>query len=74
MAERVDIPVHLRLAEHERIWETGEDVVERMASALAAAPVVDSALLPRGGHLYEATAEGPKFVQSQLDFLEKHSS
>jgi hypothetical protein len=74
LAARVDIPVHLRLAEHERIWASSPAVVARMASAFSRAPQVDAALLPAGGHLYEATKFGPGFVAAQLDFIERHAS
>jgi pimeloyl-ACP methyl ester carboxylesterase len=70
VAAGIDIPVHLRLAEHERIWDTGQEAVDRMASRLRNAPLVDAALLRGGGHLYEATRYGPDFVRAQLEFLE----
>jgi pimeloyl-ACP methyl ester carboxylesterase len=38
LAARVDIPVHLRLAEHERIWASSPAVVARMASAFSPRP------------------------------------
>ena len=74
IAAKVTVPVHLRLAEAERIWTSGSVVVKRMAAAFAAAPEVDAALLPQGGHLYEATARGPELVGSQLDFLWAHAA
>jgi pimeloyl-ACP methyl ester carboxylesterase len=74
LAGRVDVPVHLRLAEHERIWASGPAVVERMASAFARAPKVDAGLLPGGGHLYEATRRGPEFLAAQLDFIARHAA
>jgi pimeloyl-ACP methyl ester carboxylesterase len=70
IAAKVDVPVHLRLAEHERIWETGEEVVARMAAALCNAPRVDAALLHGGGHLFEAYRGGPELIRGQLDFVE----
>lgn len=69
LAGRIDVPVHLRLAEHDRIWETGEAEVARMAAAIKRAPRVDAALLRNGGHLYEAYRAGPALIASQLDFL-----
>jgi pimeloyl-ACP methyl ester carboxylesterase len=73
LAARVDVPVHLRLAEHERIWVSSPAVVARMASAITHAPQVDAGLLPGGGHLYEATKLGPTFIAAQLDFIERHA-
>jgi pimeloyl-ACP methyl ester carboxylesterase len=70
LAPRIDVPVHIRLAEHEKIWETGLAQVNAMASALTRARRVDAALLPIGGHLFEAYRPGPQLVQSQLDFLQ----
>jgi pimeloyl-ACP methyl ester carboxylesterase len=69
VAGGVDVPVHLRLAQHDRLWETGGNVVERMAAALSNAPAVDAALLPDGGHLYEIHKRGPELIESQLGFL-----
>ena len=65
------MPVHLRLAEHEKIWETGPNVVFRMAARLEQAPLVDAALLPEGGHLYELHVRGLELIASQLDFVER---
>lgn len=69
LAPQIDVPVHIRLAEHERIWISGEDVIARMTSKISAAPIVDAALLLGGGHLYEVTRHGPQFIASQLRFL-----
>ncbi|MFS0774379.1 alpha/beta hydrolase [Sphingomonas sp. 1P08PE] len=70
VARSIDVPVHLRLAEHDRIWESGHTAVVRMAAAIVRAPYVDAGLLASGGHLYEACREGPALIASQLDFLE----
>jgi len=69
VAAAIGVPVHLRLAEHDRIWETGTAAVARMAAALGRAPHVDAALLRDGGHLYEAYRDGPALIAAQLDFL-----
>lgn len=69
VARAIDVPVHLRLAEYDRIWETGEAAVARMAAALERAPRVDTGLLRRGGHLYEAYRDGRTLIAAQLDFL-----
>jgi pimeloyl-ACP methyl ester carboxylesterase len=74
LAAQVDVPVHLRLAEHDRVWASSPAVVARMASAFLNAPQVDAELLPGGGHLYEATKLGPTFIAAQLDFIERHAS
>ena len=69
VAQAIDVPVHLRLAAHDRIWDTGKAVVSRMAAAIRFAPRVDADLLLNGGHLYEAYRDGPKLIRSQVDFL-----
>lgn len=69
VAQAIDVPVHLRLAEHDRIWESGAAVVARMAAALTHAPRVDARLLLNGGHLYEAYRQGRELIGAQLDFL-----
>lgn len=65
----VRVPVHFRLAEAERIWETGPAVVARLASLFRRAPCVNAALLPEGGHLYEVHRRGAELMDSQLDFF-----
>jgi pimeloyl-ACP methyl ester carboxylesterase len=70
VARAIDVPVHLRLAEHDRIWETGETAVARMAAAITRSPRIDAGLLLDGGHLYEAHRNGRSLIEAQLDFLE----
>lgn len=74
LAAAVDVPVHLRLAEGEKIWETGERATSRMAETLTSSPHVDAAVLPEGGHLYELHKRGPELVSSQLDFADALTS
>jgi len=69
VARRIRVPVHLRLAEHERVWRSGEDEVARMANRLGNSRV-DAALLRGGGHLYEVSKRGPELLRSQLDFID----
>lgn len=70
IARRIAVPVHLRLAEHDRIWETGPAAVERLGAMLVASPRVDAALLADGGHVYEIHKRGPELIESQLAFLQ----
>lgn len=70
LALAVDVPVHLRLADGEKIWETGEQATRRMAGKLTRSPHVDAAVLREGGHLYELHKRGPELVTSQLDFAD----
>lgn len=69
LASDIDIPVHLRIAEHEQIWETGQAVIARMRGRLVRSPAVDAAILPQGGHLYEIHKRGHELIASQLNFL-----
>jgi pimeloyl-ACP methyl ester carboxylesterase len=69
VARGIRDPVHLRLAEHERVWCSGEEAVATMAGRLSGT-AVDAALLRGGGHLYEVSRRGPDLLRAQLDFLE----
>lgn len=73
LAPDIEVPVQIRLAEHEQIWETGEEPLARMTSAFRRAPEVDAAILPDGGHLYELHKRGPDLVSGQLAFLARFS-
>jgi pimeloyl-ACP methyl ester carboxylesterase len=74
VAARVRVPVHLRLAEHERIWDNRPVVIGAMARSFRAAPEVDARLIPGGGHLYEVHRCGHELVAAQLDFLLRHAA
>jgi pimeloyl-ACP methyl ester carboxylesterase len=69
VAPQVTLPVHLRLAEHDNIWCASEAVARRMADRLSGSPLVDAAILPEGGHLYEIHKRGGELIESQLDFV-----
>ena len=68
IAGAVSCPVHLRLAEFERIWEAGLAALRRIADAFTGADV-DAAILPDGGHLYEVHRRGPELLAAQLAFV-----
>lgn len=70
-ARRVAVPVHLRLAEAERIWETGPSAIRRLTAFFTNAPWIDAGLLPEGGHLYEVHRRGHELMASQLDFFDR---
>ena len=71
VASLIRVPVQLRLADAEKIWLTGEAVSQRMAAALTAAPHVDAAILPDGGHLYDFHKRGPELAAAQVNFLDR---
>jgi len=68
IARAVACPVHFRLAEFERIWETGPDALDRISTAFTRTKP-DAAILPEGGHLYELHKRGAELIASQLDFI-----
>lgn len=68
IAPKISCPVHIRLAEFERIWEANTLALERIKSRLSNAPDIDAAIAPDGGHLYEAHLRGPELIAAQLDF------
>jgi pimeloyl-ACP methyl ester carboxylesterase len=70
-AEAVKQPVHLRLAEHEQLWETGPQALAGLRRAFAAAESADVAILPGGGHLYEIHKGGLEAGMARLDFLDR---
>ena len=69
LAAGVTVPVHFRLAEHERIWDASEEGIQRVVGQFAASPRIDAAMLPEGGHLYEVHSRGPALVADQLAFI-----
>lgn len=73
IAPKISCPVHIRLAEYERIWESNTTAIERIAAALTSSPAVDAAIAPDGGHLYEAHHRGPELIAAQLDFARDHA-
>lgn len=74
LARRVRVPVHLRLADQECIWETGSSAVDRLAASFGHADCVDAGLMPSGGHLFEVHHRGHELMASQLDFFDKLSN
>ena len=67
--EKVDLPIHFRLAEHERVWEADPAALARIKGRLGNSPAADVAQLPAGGHLYEVHKRAPELIASQLEFL-----
>lgn len=73
VAPKITCPVHVRLAEFERIWQATPSDIARLGDALTLAPQVDAAILPGGGHLYEAHLRGNELVAAQLDFVQNRT-
>ena len=70
VVERIACPVHFRLAEHENIWQATQVDIERIAAGFTSAARVDAAILPDGGHLYDAHLRGHELFSAQLDFVQ----
>lgn len=68
IAGAIRCPVHFRLAEFERIWETTPQALSRIASSFTRTSA-DAAILPDGGHLYEVHRRGAELIDAQLDFV-----
>lgn len=68
IAAAITCPVHLRLAEFERIWEADVQALSRIADAFTRTSV-DAGILPEGGHLYEVHRRGAELIAVQLDFV-----
>jgi pimeloyl-ACP methyl ester carboxylesterase len=71
-AAAVRVPVHFRLAEHERLWQAEATALERVRRSFSAAHC-DLKILPAGGHLYEFHKRGGELVAAQLSFLALHA-
>lgn len=69
----ITCPVHLRLAEHEHIWEASPKALRRIRSAFTQTKV-DTGILPDGGHLYELHLRGKELIKLQLDFISAQAS
>ncbi len=68
IAGAITCPVHVRLAEFERIWEADTEALRRISDAFTRT-TVDAAILPEGGHLYEVHRRGAELIAAQLDFV-----
>ncbi|WP_174273245.1 alpha/beta hydrolase [Sphingomonas bacterium] len=65
---KVRVPVHYRLAQHDRLWITNEGEVARFAVMLSEAPAVDAGLLRDTGHCTDFHHAGPALQTAQLEF------
>jgi pimeloyl-ACP methyl ester carboxylesterase len=74
IAPKITVPVHLRLAEQDRLFFTGVSVVKRMAAVLSLSTLVDADLLLEGGHVYELHRRGPELIAAQIAFLKAQAA
>ncbi len=67
-AARVQVPVHYRQAEFDRLWIVDADQVHGFGAAFSASPLVDAALYRDAGHCIDFHRLGPAFQTEQLAF------
>lgn len=65
---KIRLPVHYRLAEHDRLWIANDDQVARLAAKLGQSPAVDARLLPDTGHCTDFHHAGPALQNEQIAF------
>lgn len=68
IASRVQVPVHYRQAEFDRLWITDADQVAGFGAAFSASPMVDAALYRSAGHCIDFHRLGFAFQLDQLAF------
>lgn len=68
IASRVQVPVHYRQGEFDRLWITDEDQVAGFGAAFSASPHVDAALYRSAGHCIDFHRLGLAFQLEQLAF------
>ncbi len=68
LAARVQVPVHYRQGEFDRLWITGPEQVAGFGAAFTGAPRVDAAAFDRAGHCIDFHRLGQAFQLEQLAF------
>ncbi len=68
VAAKVEVPVHYRQAEFDRLWIVNEEQVRGFRSALTSAPAVDARLFLKTGHCIDFHLVGGQFQDEQLSF------
>ena len=68
IAAQVNVPVHARQGEFDKLWITDEEQVAGFAAAFAAAPTVDARLVPSAGHCIDFHRSSASFQLEQLAF------
>jgi pimeloyl-ACP methyl ester carboxylesterase len=65
---QIEVPVHARQGEFDRLWVTDADQVEQFGKAFSAARSVDARLVPTTGHCIDFHRQGAAFQLEQLAF------
>lgn len=68
LAAQVQVPVHYRQAEFDRLWIVDADQVAGFGAAFCASPLVDAALYRNAGHCIDFHRLGAAFQTEQLAF------
>lgn len=64
----VDVPVHYRQGEYDRIWSQSPDDYRNFAAAFSGAPSIDAAIADRAGHSIDLHKVGASFRAEQIAF------
>ena len=71
VAAQVTVPVHLTLAEHDGLWETGHAALARMSRAFGPTVPVELHDWPGTGHNIEHHLVGPEYCASVFEFARR---
>ncbi len=64
----INVPVHMRQGEFDRLWITNADEVAQFAAACSGAPYVDAKLFPGAGHCIDFHRLDASFQLEQIAF------
>lgn len=68
LAAAIEVPVHYRQGEHEKLWLNGPDIVDRFGRLFSRSPRVDVAMVANAGHCIDFHHAGAAFQDGQLAF------
>ncbi|MGI8679624.1 MAG: alpha/beta hydrolase [Jatrophihabitans sp.] len=68
IAAQIDVPVHARQGEFDKLWITDEQQVTNFGAAFTASPSVDARLVRSSGHCIDFHRAGAAFQLEQLAF------
>ncbi|HXM08197.1 MAG TPA: alpha/beta hydrolase [Candidatus Acidoferrum sp.] len=68
LAATVEVPVHYRQAEYDKLWITGPEQIAGFGAAFSAAPLVDARTFDSAGHCIDFHRLGLAFQLEQLEF------
>jgi hypothetical protein len=68
----VRVPVHYRLAEHDRLWKVSDALVAQFADALrTSAPYVDAGICQGAAHNLPVSGVGRSYILEVLAFAHR---